>query len=89
MLEFLVDNMIVVFKEKVYQQMVGIPMGTKDMCILPQYFDHLFNLHILNQNLHLLSRENIIFVGFRAVYVYQILFNEIFMFFIVFLYKTI
>ena len=36
-----------------------------------------------------LSRENIVFVGIRAVYVYKILCNEIFMFFIVFLYKTI
>ena len=43
----------------------------------------------LNQNLHLVSRESIIFFGIRAVYVYHILFNEIFMFFIVFLYKTI
>ena len=28
MLEFLVDNIFVVFGEKVFQQIVGIPMGT-------------------------------------------------------------
>ena len=28
MLEFLVDNIFVVFWEKVFQQTVGIPMGT-------------------------------------------------------------
>ena len=28
MLEFLVDNIFVVFAEKVFQQIVGIPMGT-------------------------------------------------------------
>ena len=42
----------------------------------------------LNQNLHLLSKENITLVGIRAVYAYQILLNEIFMSSIVFLYET-
>ena len=58
-------------------------------CILPQYFCSFVQLTNLNQNWHLLSRGNIIFVGIRTVNVYQILFNEIFMFFTVFLYKTI
>ena len=43
----------------------------------------------LNQSLHLLSRENIIFAWIRDVYMYGILFNEIFMSFIVFYYKSI
>ena len=38
----------------------------------------------LNQIVHLLRRENIIFVGIGAVYVKQILFTEIFMSFVFF-----
>ena len=44
---------------------------------------------LTNQNWHLFRRGNIIFVGIRAVYLYQILFNEIFMSCIAFLYKTL
>ena len=62
---------------------------TRNRAFFPSFFLSFVQLTHLNQNLHLLSRENIIFIGIRAVYVYQILFNEIFMFFIVLLYKTI
>ena len=37
MLEFLVDNIFVVFGGKVFQQIVGIPMGTKEHGSLPHH----------------------------------------------------
>ena len=38
MLEFLVDNIFVVFAEKVFQQIVGIPMGTNCAPLLADIF---------------------------------------------------
>ena len=38
MLEFLVDNIFVVFTGKVFQQMVGIPMGTNCVPLLADIF---------------------------------------------------
>ena len=38
MLEFLVDNIFVVFGEKVFQQIVGIPMGTNCAPLLADIF---------------------------------------------------
>ena len=38
MLEFLVDNIFVVFGGKVFQQIVGIPMGTNYAHILADIF---------------------------------------------------
>ena len=38
MLEFLVDNIFVVFGGKVFQQIVGIPMDTNCAPLLPEYF---------------------------------------------------
>ena len=38
MLEFLVDNIFVVFGGKVYQQIVGIPMGTNCAPLLADIF---------------------------------------------------
>ena len=38
MLEFLVDNIFVVFGGKVFQQMVGIPMGTNCAPLLADFF---------------------------------------------------
>ena len=38
MLEFLVDNIFVVFGGKVFQQIVGIPMGTKCAPLLADIF---------------------------------------------------
>ena len=38
MLEFLVDNIFVAFAEKVYQQIVGIPMGTNCAPLLSDIF---------------------------------------------------
>ena len=38
MVEFLVDDIFVVFAEKVYQQVIGIPMGTKTVSLFwPTY----------------------------------------------------
>ena len=38
MLEFLVDNIFVVFSGKVFKQTVGIPMGTNCALFLPTIF---------------------------------------------------
>ena len=38
MLEFLVDNIFVVFAGKVFQQIIGLPMGTNCAPLLPTYF---------------------------------------------------
>ena len=38
MLEFLVDNIFVVFAGKVFQQTVGIPMGTNCALFSPTFF---------------------------------------------------
>ena len=38
MLEFLVDNIFVVFKGKVFQQITGIPMGTNCAPLLADIF---------------------------------------------------
>ena len=38
MLEFLVDNIFVVFRRKVFQQIVGIPMGTNCAPLLADIF---------------------------------------------------
>ena len=38
MLEFLVDNIFVVFGGKVFQQIVGIPMGTNCAPLLADFF---------------------------------------------------
>ena len=38
MLEFLVDNIFVVFAGKVFQQIIGIPMGTKCAPLLADIF---------------------------------------------------
>ena len=41
MLEFLVDNSLVVFVVKVFQQLVGIPMGTNGAPVLDDIFHSL------------------------------------------------
>ena len=38
MLEFLVDNIFIVFAGKVFQQIVGIPMGTNCVPLLANIF---------------------------------------------------
>ena len=38
MLEFLIDNVFVIFGERVFQQTVGIPMGTNGAPLLVPLF---------------------------------------------------
>ena len=46
MLEFLVDNIFVVFAGKVFQQLVGIPMGTNCALLLADIFLYSRNVTI-------------------------------------------
>ena len=47
MLEFLVDNIFVVFKGKVFQQIVGIPMGTNCAPLLADIFHYSYEAEII------------------------------------------
>ena len=55
MLEFLVDNIFVVFAGKVFQQAVGIPMGTNCAPLLANIFLYSCEANFI-QSLSLLSR---------------------------------
>ena len=54
MLEFLVDNLFVVFAGKVFQQIVGIPMGTNCAPLLADIFLHSYEAEFIQS---LLSTE--------------------------------
>ena len=65
MLEFLVDNIFVVFGGKVFQQIVGIPMGTNCAPLLADIFLYSYELefiHLCSQlerkNYHLSSTSH-------------------------------
>ena len=47
MLKFLVDNIFVVFGRKVFQQIVGIPMGTNCAPLLDDIFLYLYEAEFI------------------------------------------
>ena len=47
MLEFLVDNIFVFFANKVFQQTVGIPMGTNCDPILADIFQYSYKVEFI------------------------------------------
>ena len=64
MLEFLVDNIFVVFAEKVFQQTVGIPMGTNCAPLLADIYLYSYEADFIQSLLstgkkHLASRFNL------------------------------
>ena len=64
MLEFLVDNIFVVFAGKVFQQTVGIPMGTNCAPLLADIFLYSYEADFIQSLLstgkkHLASRFNL------------------------------
>ena len=64
MLEFLVDNIFVVFAGKVFQQTVGIPMGTNCALLLADIFLYSYEADFIQSSLstgkkHLASRFNL------------------------------
>ena len=58
MLEFLVDNIFVVFAGKVFQQVIGIPMGTKCVPLLADTFLHSYEAEFI-QSLHSVGRKRL------------------------------
>ena len=64
MLEFLIDNIFVIFAGKVFQQTVGIPMGTKCAPLLADIFLYSYEADFIQSLLstgkkHLASRFNL------------------------------
>ena len=51
MLEFLVDNIFVVFAGKVFQQIIGIPMGTNCAPLLADIFLYSYEAEFNSNNL--------------------------------------
>ena len=51
MLDFLIDNIFVLFGERVLQQTIGIPMGTNCALLLTDLFLHAYEADFL-QGLH-------------------------------------
>ena len=58
MLEFLVDNIFVVFGEKVFQQIDGIPMGTTCAPLLADIFLYLYEADFI-QSLHSTGKKKL------------------------------
>ena len=58
MLEFLVDNIFVVFAGKVFQQIVGIPMGTNCATLLADLFLYSYEAEFIQSLLSTASRFN-------------------------------
>jgi hypothetical protein len=50
MLDFLVDNIYVVFGDQVFQQSVGIPMGTKCDSLLGDLFLYSYETEFVKKN---------------------------------------
>ena len=57
MLEFLVDNIFVVFAEKVFQQIVGIPMGTNCAPLLANIFLYSYEAELIVIRVFALNRQ--------------------------------
>jgi hypothetical protein len=61
MLEFLIDNIFVIFGERVFQQTVGIPMGTSCAPLLAGLFHYSYEADfiqgLLNKNERKLARS--------------------------------
>ena len=58
MLEFLIDNIFVVFGNQVFQQSVGIPMGTNCAPLLADLFLYSYEAEFI-QKLHCTWKEEI------------------------------
>ena len=48
MLEFLIDSIFVLFGERVYQQTIGIPLGSNGAPLLADLFPHAYGADILH-----------------------------------------
>ena len=59
MLEFLVDNIVVVFARKVFQQIVGIPMGTNCAPLLADIFLYSYEAEFIIQSLLSTGRKQL------------------------------
>jgi hypothetical protein len=53
MLGFMIDNMFVVFGNKIFQQTVGIPMGTKSAPLLADLFLYSYEAEFIKKNFYL------------------------------------
>ena len=47
MLEFLIDSIFVLFGERVYQQTIGIPLGSNGAPLLADLFPHAYEADFL------------------------------------------
>ena len=57
MLEFLVDNIFVVFGGKVFQQIVGIPMGTNCAPLLADIFLYYYEAEFIQSLLSTVKKK--------------------------------
>jgi hypothetical protein len=68
MLEFLIDNIFVVFGNEVFQQTVGIPMGTNCAPLLANMFLYSFEAEFIQK---LLFQKNKSLVAFNSTFRYM------------------
>ena len=70
MLEFLIDNIFVVVGEQVFQQCVGIPMGTNCAPLLADLFLYSYEAEFIQKLLH--EKKKSLAVAFNATFRYTV-----------------
>ena len=73
MLEFLVDNIFVVFGGKVFQQIVGIPMGTNCAPLLPNIFLYSYEAEFIQSLLSTGKKKITSQFNFTYIYINDVL----------------
>ena len=68
MLEFLIDNIFVVFGNHVFQQSVGIPMGTHCAPLLADLFSYSYEAEFIQKLLH--EKKKSLAVAFNSTFRY-------------------
>ena len=75
MLEFLIDNIFVVFGNQVFQQSVGIPMGTNCAPLLADLFLYSYEAELIQTLLH--KKKKSLAVAFNSIFRYIDIFVSI------------
>jgi hypothetical protein len=68
MLEFLIDNIFVLFGDQVFQQSVGIPMGTNCAPLLADLFLYSYEAEFIQKLLH--EKKKSLAVSFNSTFRY-------------------
>jgi hypothetical protein len=66
MLEFLIDNIFVVFGSKIFQQTVGIPMDTNCAPLLADLFLYFYEAEFIQKPLH--KKNKPLDVAFNSIF---------------------